>query len=253
MRSKSKWAMNGAAAGALMLALATPVFAQSRGDWNRNDSNRYDSRNDTTQQSQQSARRDGASRDNGQYRENERVNLSGHVTSFTRERDGYRVQLDRGNQVWVPQSTFGARARDLRAGVSISVGGVFRGGTVFVDAVTWPDDRGYGYNNDRYNNGRYDNGRYDNGRYDNGRYDNGYDRGLVRGVVDRVDYRDATVWLRDEASGRMIAAQMPAGGRYSRANLRDLRRGDYVELSGQWMRGGVFEVNHVDNVRNRRY
>ena len=218
MRSKSKWAMNGAAAGALMLALATPVFAQSRGDWNRNDSNRYDSRNDTTQQSQRSARRDGASRDNGQYRENERVNLSGHVTSFTRERDGYRVQLDRGNQVWVPQSTFGARARDLRAGVSINVGGVFRGGTVFVDAVTWPDDRG-----------------------------------LVRGVVDRVDYRDATVWLRDEASGRMIAAQMPAGGRYSRANLRDLRRGDYVELSGQWMRGGVFEVNHVDNVRNRRY
>ena len=74
MRSKSKWAMNGAAAGALMLALATPVFAQSRGDWNRNDSNRYDSRNDTTQQSQRSARRDGASRDNGQYRENERCN-----------------------------------------------------------------------------------------------------------------------------------------------------------------------------------
>ena len=236
MRTKSKWAMNGAAAGALALLLATPAFAQSRGDWNRNDSNRSTQNgewngNDSNRGTQNDQRNHGDSNrntqnerldnNNGGYRENQRVNVSGNVTSFNRERDGYRVQLDRGrDSYWVPEATFGRRARDLRAGLSISLGGVFRGGTIYVDAVNWPDN-GYGRGGS-------------------------YDSGFVRGVVDRIDYRSGTIWLRDDRSGRVIAAET------SRRDLRDVRRGDFVELSGQWIRGS-FEVARIDNVRGRRY
>lgn len=217
MRTKSKWATNGAAAGALMLALAAPVFGQSRGDWNRNDS-----RNDNNTRNEQ------RSNYNNNYRENERVTLSGTVSSFTHERDGYRVRLDRGGEFFVPESRFGGRARDLRAGISISLGGIFRGGTVYVDAVTWPDNRGY-----------------DRGNY-------GYNDNYLRGTVERIDYRTYTVWVRSD-NGRTIAAEMPERGRFNRANVRDLRRGDRIELSGNWVRGGVFDVSRVESVRNRRY
>jgi len=213
----TKWATKAAGAGAIALLLATPSFAQSRGDWNRNN-NQNNDRN-----GQSSARdNDNRSHDNNatnSYRENQRINETGKVTSFSRERDGYRVQLDRGQSFWVPQAKFGSRARDLRVGVSITLGGIFRGGSIYADAVSWPDQ-----------------------------YDRGYDRGFVRGVVDRVDYRTGTVWLRDDATGRVITADVDG-----RSAIRSLRRGEYVELTGQWIRGGIFDVARIDNVRGRRY
>jgi hypothetical protein len=216
----SKWGAKAAGAGAIALLLATPSFAQSRGGWNRSDN------------SNRGRQSSGARNDS---RENQRVETSGQISSFSRERDGYRVQLDRGRQsYWVPQSSFGNRARDLRSGLSISLGGVFRGGTIYVDAVSWPDQYGRG------------------GAGRNG-YGYGNDNGYIRGVVDRVDYRSGTLWLRDDASGRLIAADMNAGNRYGRSDVRGLRRGDYVELTGQWIRGGVFEVARIDNVRTGRY
>ena len=220
----AKWATKAAGAGAVALLLATPAVAQSRGDWNRNNGD---------QNSQQQTQRDNNYRnndnrwhDNNTYRENQRVNLSGKVSSFTHERDGYRVRLE-GNEhsFWVPESNF--RGRQLRAGLSIGFGGVFRGGSIYVDAVSWPGD-GYGYNSGYGNNSGY-----------------GYDNGYLRGVVERVDYRDGTLRIRDTRDGRIIVADM-AGNRYSRNELRGLRRGDRVELSGQWLRGGVFGVNHID-------
>ena len=212
----TKWATKAAGAGAIALLLATPSFAQSRGDWNRNN----DTSNDRNGQA--SARDNGnRSNDNDSYRENQRINETGKVTSFSRERDGYRVQLDRSSHsFWVPQSTFGSRARDLRVGVSITLGGVFRGGSIYADAVTWPEAYGqYGHGN-----------------------------GFVRGIVDRVDYRTGTVWLRDDATGRVITADVDG-----RSAIRSLRRGEYVELTGQWIRGGVFDVARIDNVRSHRY
>jgi len=200
MKTKSKWIMNGAAAGALMLTLGAPAFAQSRGDWNRNDSNRNESdRNDSyrndSDRSGNYDRRDQRDNQRSDYRENQRVTLSGQVSSFTHERDGYRVRLDRGGDFWVPERSFGSRLRDLRSGVSISLGGIFRGGTIYVDAVNWPNAR--------------------DGYY-------AYHDAFVRGTVARVDYRTNTVWVRDEYSGRLIAAQLPY--------RRDVRRGEFVEL-----------------------
>jgi len=207
MKTKSKWIMNGAAAGALMLTLGAPAFAQSRGDWNRNDSNRNESdrsgnydrrddqRNDQRNDQRDVQRNDQRDNQRSDYRENQRVTLSGQVSSFTHERDGYRVRLDRGGDFWVPERSFGSRLRDLRSGVSISLGGIFRGGTIYVDAVNWPNAR--------------------DGYY-------AYHDGFVRGVVSRVDYRRGTVWVREERSGRLIAAQLPY--------RRDVRRGEFVEL-----------------------
>src|SRR3954470_24516249 len=78
----TKWAMKAAGTGAIALLLATPSFAQSRYDGSRNDRQRQTA--------------DRRSNDNNGYRENQRVTMSGKVSSFSRERDGYRVQLDRG-------------------------------------------------------------------------------------------------------------------------------------------------------------
>jgi hypothetical protein len=272
----TQWATKAAGAGAIALLLTTPAFAQSRGSWNRNNntnSNRNGqastqrsnanrqpantapattqrgnqaytnaqaspqraNRNQTYNNGQASPQRANgnqtyntntqgtyqraaANRSNGNtaYRENQRINASGKVSSFNRERDGYRVQLDRGQSFWVPQSSFGNRARDLRVGVSINLGGIFRGGSIYADAVSWPNEYG--------------------------QYDGAYANGFVRGVVERVDYRTGTVWLQDDASGRVIAADV--NGR----SLRTLRPGEYVELSGQWISGGVFDVASI-NIR----
>jgi hypothetical protein len=269
----TQWATKAAGAGAIALLLTTPAFAQSRGSWNQNNANNNDRNgqatsqrnngnrqnanngqantqhangnqpyNNTTQHAngnqpynntQANAQRangnqpynntqgsyqraNGNTSSNNSYRENQRINATGKVSSFNRERDGYRVQLDRGQSFWVPQSTFGNRARDLRVGVSINIGGIFRGGSIYADAVSWPNEYG--------------------------QYAYGYDQGFVRGVVERVDYRTGTVWLRDDTSGRLIAADV--NGRA----LRTLRRGEYVELSGQWIRGGVFDVASI-NIR----
>jgi hypothetical protein len=224
----TQWATKAAGAGAIALLLATPAFAQSRGGWNQNNTNndrngQASSQRDTANRSSNNTQHDNGnqtsnhSNSTNAYRENQRINATGKVSSFNRERDGYRVQLDRGQSFWVPQSTFGNRARDLRVGVSITLGGIFRGGSIYADAVSWP-----------------------------GQYGNGYDQGFIRGVVDRVDYRTGTVWLRDAASGRLIAADV--NGR----SLRNLRRGEYVELTGQWIRGGVFDVARIDNIGGYR-
>jgi hypothetical protein len=72
------------------------------------------------------------------------------------------------------------------------------------------------------------------------------DHRFVRGVVERVDYRSGTIRLRDDASGRTIIADV------NNRALRNLRRGDRVELAGQWNRGGVFNAERVESIRGRR-
>jgi hypothetical protein len=222
MKSTGSLTAKLAGATSLALLLTTSAFADSRpqDQTYRRDSNRGRS------EASRDVNRDSNRSDS--YRENDRVTLQGKITSFNRENNGYRVHLDRGPAFWVPETYYRTRRNDFRVGVSISLGGVYRGGSVYVDD--------YGYNNS-YNNG----------------YNNGYANGSVRGVVDRVDFRRGTVWLRDERSGRLIEADMRAD-RYGRLNIDDLRRGDFVELSGSWIRGGVFAANRIDTVRSgRRY
>ena len=225
MKTSSNTAAKLAGITSLAILLTTSAFADSRpqDQTNWRDGNRDRGRSESS--------RDGYDRRDGNYRENDRVNLQGRITAFNRESNGYRVNLDRGNtSFFVPESYFRNRARDLRVGVSISLGGIFRRGSVYVDAVSWPDD-GYGY----------------------GGYDRGYDRsygGHLFGVVDRIDFRRGTVWLREDRDGRITEVDMRNNDRYSRLDIDDLRRGDFIELSGNWVRGGVFIADRIDSVRS---
>jgi hypothetical protein len=186
-----------------------PVAAQPTYAAQRNEQNAYRNGNQSRDNAYQSRSR-GDQANN--YRENQRANISGRVQSFSRERDGYRVHLDSGSY-WIPESRFGNRARDLRVGVSLSLGGIFRGGVFGIDAVSWGAGSGYGY-----------------------------DQGYVRGVVQQVDYRSGMLILRDASTGRLFEVDMrEAGG-------ARLGRGQYVTLSGQWIQGNVFAAYRVDSV-----
>ena len=216
MKRTGKLAVRVAGATSLALLLTSSAFADSR------------RQNETYRRDRQSQ---SAPSQSYSYRENQRVTEQGRVTSFTHERGGYRVQLDRARSpFWVPESY--VRTRGLRVGINIALGGVFRAGSIYVDDVNWPADGSYGYG---YGYG----------------YD-GYSDGYVRGVVDRVDYRRATVWLRDDRSGRLVEIDM-RGNRRGRLNIDDLRRGDYVELSGNWVRGDIFDAYRIESVRSGRY
>jgi hypothetical protein len=224
MKASTKSVLNVAGAGALALVMATSAFAApQRGN---QDSNRG------REESRGSQDRGRGNDDS--YRDNQRVNASGRVTSLSRANGGYRVQLDRGREsYWIPESRMRNRGSDLRVGISIVLGGVFRGGRVDVDAVSWPDDLGYrderGYRNDR-----------------------DYRDDYVRGIVERIDYRSGVLLLRDASSRRTIEVDMRDTRRSSRIDLGDLRRGDSVTLSGQWLRSGRFEADDIESVNSRR-
>lgn len=72
--------------------------------------------------------------------------------------------------------------------------------------------------------------------YDGGRYSSRYG---LRGVVERVDRRRDAFVLRDRSTGRFVTV-------VSREPLRRMRRGDYVEVDGEWTRRGVFRAYDVD-------
>lgn len=187
------------------------------------------------------------SRDGARYegRGEGRRNLSaqGRITNLQRERDGYRVQLDRGNQwYYVPQSAWrGSRNRssvDLRIGVSIRLGGGYY------------DDRGYISCDDAYVDDGY--GDYRNDGYRN----DGYGDSYLTGYVQRVDYRRDVLELRDARTGRSITVDMrnvDRRGRHRRGvDVSDLRRGDYIEIAGDWSRRNVFRADYIDSVDSNR-
>jgi hypothetical protein len=203
----SKWAVKAAGAGAIALLLATPSFAQSRGDWSRNNSNR------------------GAqtSTSNRQSRGNNNVYQQAQRSVYNQQRDSNPGQFDRGRQ----QQTFRApevrydnryRDNDRRGGLSINLG--FRSGAIGVGIGAYPVP------------------------YRPVVVAPVYANGLVRGVIEQVDYRDGTISVLDDASGRLITASV--GG-----ELGGLRNGDYVQLSGQWINGGLFGVAQLQNLGYR--
>ena len=160
-------------------------------------------------------------------------NLSarGRITNLHRESGGYRLQLDRGNQwYYVPSRAW---SRDLRVGVSIQLGGGYY------------DDRGWIH---------CDNVHVDDYGYRDGNRGRHRDS-FVSGTVRRIDYRRDVLEIRDERSGRHVTVDMRAvdrRGRRSRGiDVSDLRRGDYVELEGHWVRGNVFQAYRIDGFDSR--
>lgn len=116
------------------------------------------------------------------------------------------------------------------------------------------NDRGDYDRNDRDDRGDYDrHDRDDRGGYDrHGRNDRRDRVAMIAGIVERIDYRRDLVILREARSGRPIVVDMDRVENCHRgADLNDLRRGDFVRLTGEWDRGG-FEAYRIDDIRSRR-
>lgn len=209
-----------AAVLAVSAMFATSTFADDRprngADW-RGDRDRYERREDR-----------GA----------RNLSAQGRISNLHRDRGGYRLQLERSSQwYYVPQSAWrgsrGGRDLDLRVGVSVRLGGGYYGDGGYIhvsDAEFYGDDYGY---RDR----------------DRGRYRDSF----VSGTVVRVDYRSDVLELRDERTGRRVTVDARRADRRNRRGIdvSDLRRGDYVELEGEWVRGNVFKAWRIDGVDSR--
>jgi hypothetical protein len=147
--------------------------------------------------------------------------IGGRINRFAHERGGYRIWLDGGRYpVWIPEARIGLFPR-LRVGLSLNFGGYYDP-LGYVEAYDYYDGSGYGY-------------------------DNAYSSGLLRGVVETVDYRRGTLVIRDDASGNFVTALIRD------RRLESLRPGDYAEISGDWTRNGVFEALRLENVDGGRY
>jgi hypothetical protein len=72
----------------------------------------------------------------------------------------------------------------------------------------------------------------------------GYTSGGVRGVVESVDLRRGRLIVHDDVSNAFVTVEMRDYGR----QLDDVRLGDFVELSGDWTRTGVFVAYRVDSL-----
>jgi hypothetical protein len=72
------------------------------------------------------------------------------------------------------------------------------------------------------------------------RYD-GYDRNQssVRGTVESIDLHSGIVIIIEDGSNRRTTALLPPRDR----RVDDIRVGDYIELSGSWVRGRNYEFD----------
>jgi hypothetical protein len=202
--------------------------AYNRGS--RNDSYNRGNRNDTQNQNR-SGRNDSYNRGNrndssnrgGSYDRNRTYSRNdsyrggsrgtpyytrGRVSRLERYNGGYRVWVGGARfPFFVPEARF--RLFPFRVGIDINIGGYY-------------NPLGY-----------YD--YYDGPA---GVYTSGY----LRGVVESVDYRRGTFVLRDDVSGSFVTSVMSGSER----RWDNLRPGDYVEVSGEWSRSGVFEAYRLD-------
>jgi hypothetical protein len=188
--------------------------SSSRDSYRRNDSSRNgssrngSSRNDSYRGGDRN-RSNGSygNRSNGSYNNRQPFYHRGAVTRYSRYGNGYRVWIGGAPYpFFVPLSYW--RPDRFRIGLVINLGGYYN----------------------------------DSGYYD---YYDGYDyraqsRGDLRGVVESVDYRRGTFVVRNDASGSFVT--VIARDREG----REVRAGDYVEVSGTWTRAGLFSAYDVD-------
>jgi hypothetical protein len=174
--------------------------------------------------SRETTRRDDRGRSSDRYdsrRHDGRRELqyfSGRVSRYERHRDGYRLWIGGAPYpFYVPSSRW--HRSPFRVGVSVRIGGYY-------------NPEGY---YDYYEDGGYS---------DRG----GYAREYASGYVESIDYRGGRFVIQEARSRRLVTVLMRNRDRF----FDDLRRGDFVELSGDWTRG-VFEAYRIDDVdRGRR-
>ena len=153
-------------------------------------------------------------------RHDQRITAEGRVQTIHHERDGYRVQLDRnGYSFWVPEYVVRERLRDFRPGIVIRFGGVYRGGSVYVDVVDFQP------------------------------YEE-YDRHVLRGSIERIDDRNQQLLVREERTDRLIRVNFERDLRMFR--FGNLRRGDFIQVSGAWLTPGLeFNAYRIEELSLR--
>jgi len=155
--------------------------------------------------------RDGRGGNNRSYGNRTPYYAQGRVSRVNRYGSGYRIWIvGSPYPFFVPEAYY--RSNRFRIGLSIRLGGYY-------------NPLGY-----------YD---YYDGYYDD--YSRGSSRGELRGVVESVDYRRDTFVIRNEATGSFVTVVL-------RDRREDVRTGDFVEVSGDWTRNGLFEAYDVDQL-----
>jgi hypothetical protein len=137
----------------------------------------------------------------------------GRVTRYERYNGGYRVWIGGGYPFYVSDAWW--RLHHLRVGLDIVLGGYWNPAGYY---DVYDGNGPYGYNT----------------------------AGDLRGVVESVDYRRGTLVLRDDVSGSFVTTVL----RGNDPRLGDLRPGDYVDLTGEWSRAGVFNAYNVADLRD---
>jgi len=85
-------------------------------------------------------------------------------------------------------------------------------------------------------------------------YRTSYDRGYLRGVVQRVDRRRDLITVRELSTGRVVVVDgNRLDNRGRRLGADDLRRGDAITLAGNWTRGNVFQAYRIESVNSRKW
>ncbi|HEX7708163.1 MAG TPA: hypothetical protein VF701_17005 [Thermoanaerobaculia bacterium] len=154
--------------------------------------------------------------------------VEGRIRDISRDRNGFVIWLDRQNvvlfapvqtEVRYASSRKNTRVRDLQRGDMIRASGSMdRRGTFHVNRIDFVRDN---------RSQRYD---------------------TFAGVVERIDARRGLLEVRDGRSRRVIAVDLRGLGRDS--DLRNLRRGDAVIVTGEWSRSG-FDAVRVEIARRR--
>jgi len=203
---------------------------RSNGSWNRD--NRGSSNNNWNRDNRGSSSNNNWNRNGGRsenfYRDSNRNSFnrgssfrgrtpffhSGRVSRYEPWNGGYRVWISGASYpFFVPLSYW--RLHPFRIGLSINLGGYY-------------NPLGY----------------YD--YYDGPYVSTPVARGEIRGVVESVDYRRGTLVVRDDNSGEFVTTVMRGRDR----TFDSLRPGDYIELSGDWIRG-TFEAYRADLLNDR--
>jgi hypothetical protein len=154
------------------------------------------------------------------------VMVEGRIRDIDRDRNGFVIRLDRSNavlfapvqtEVRTVSSRNRVRVRDLRRGDSIRAVGTYdRRGTLQVRSIELVRD---------------------SRRVD-----------TLTGSVEAIDDRRGVLWVRDRLR-RSVAVDARAIRNDRHGNLRNLRRGDLVVITGEWLRNGEFEAHRIDLAR----
>jgi hypothetical protein len=155
----------------------------------------------------------------------DRISTQGTITSISREGDQYRVVLNHGSYMYyVPVSMI--RARDIRIGDQVRVGGVVNGDSVTADYVAFSGEPSYTAD-PMYRAVPYGS------------------MGWMSGTVTSVNRRLNYVTIRDDASGLPVKVDVRNMDTHHSVNVWHTRLGDHISVNGTWEDHNTFNAGRV--------